>query len=203
MAALLISPPTAHNPLSARTPAPLIISLDGSEPEFTLAAAGVRFDLDGDGTREQTAWTIKDRLHSFVATDLNRNGRIDSGRELVGGAFGPPNGFAYLRAYDGYRTPGELANPQRRGAADGLIDALDVVFSRLIFWTDVNHDGVSQEDELQSASYARVSDIDLRYRTVTTSDAQGNLVIERSVASKRTTDGQLVLVPVSTVRLGR
>jgi hypothetical protein len=185
-----------------RTPVPLVVALDGAEPAFTSAREGVRFDLDGDGVAEQTAWTLPGRLEAFVALDLNRNGRIDGGRELVGaGGFGPPNGFAYLAAEDGIRTKDEHSRRTMRGAPDGVIDAGDLVFDRLVLWTDVNHDGLSQESELQSASYARVTSLDLRSEVAGIADRHGNRLDRRSVATILDRGGGLLLVPMVSVRL--
>jgi hypothetical protein len=182
---------------------PLVISLDGSEPEFTTQVGGVAFDLDADGIPEQISWTIPVRAHAFVVMDLDRNGRIDSGRELIGGASGPPNGFTYLRAYDGFRTAAELKNPRLRGPKDLTLDRSDVLFERLILWMDANHDGVSQEAELQSASYAGLDRIDLQSGIILRTDGRGNVIVERSLVSRRPGNGASALAPVVTVRLGR
>ena len=52
--------------------------------KLTGPSRGVQFDVDGDGAKEQTAWTAADSHLAFLALDRNGNGVIDSGKELFG-----------------------------------------------------------------------------------------------------------------------
>ena len=60
----------------------MVISLDGVVPALTDARRGVLFDMLPDGKPEQTARTRADRNDAFLALDRNRNGQIDSSKEL-------------------------------------------------------------------------------------------------------------------------
>ncbi|WP_236598189.1 calcium-binding protein [Alicycliphilus denitrificans] len=137
---------------------PLVLDLDGDGIE-TVGITGsnpILFDHDADGTRTGTGWIKPD--DGFVVLDLNGNGRIDSGREMFGDQTlrsGPPaqigaspfhaNGYAALAAYD---TNG-----------DGAINPQDAIYGQLRVWRDLNQDGVSQANELQTLGQLGVASI--------------------------------------------
>jgi hypothetical protein len=94
---------------------PLIVDLGGDGFSTTGAENGVRFDIDGDGTVDQTSFV---KGNDFaLALDRNGNGRIDSGKELFGDQNGAKDGIAELTRFDDNR--------------DGVIDARDSVFDSL------------------------------------------------------------------------
>lgn len=156
---------------------PILVDTGGTGYKLTSVEDGVRFDIDGDGQAEQIAWTEADAENAFLAYDRNGNGRIDDGTEL----FGPytpthpavdvhrtaPNGFEALRFIE---TPsyGVITPP------DGIIDARDVMFRRLVLWTDRNHNGESEPDELQSLDQAGLVSIATDYTVVGRRDRYGN-----------------------------
>lgn len=200
---LLAVPLVQRTAPPARVMQTLIVSLDGSEPEFTDVDNGVLFDLDADGEREAVAWTLPGRPHAFLAIDEGRDGRIRNGYEILGASSGPPDGFTYLRVFDGFQGPEDLAVGRAAGLADGVIDEDDALFHRLILWTDLNHDGESQETELQSLAYAGFRQIDLNPLRYGVDDASGNHVATRSVAVHRTLEGTSLHRPLVAVRLSR
>lgn len=156
--------PTARRQVQIeRVPEPLVLSLEATNVELTSQEDGVDFDLDADGTPERVAWTIAGRQDAFLAVDENHNGQIDDGSELVGaGISGPPNGFDYLNAYDGWTT--RPSRGSRKSQAKGFIGRGDFIFNHLILWTDLNHNGISEEDELQSLAYAQVTELGISSR---------------------------------------
>lgn len=144
---------------------PVVISLDGPELRLTDAAGGVSFDMRPDGVLEQTSWTRAGSEDAFLVLDRNRNGRIDDSKELFGSTTDQPptterNGFNALSAFDD--------NGDRR------IDAGDPIYALLGFWTDRNHNGISESGELQSMRAAGVISISLDYRESRRRDRFGN-----------------------------
>jgi hypothetical protein len=154
----------------------MLIDLDGNGIHFTSADDGVRFTFAEGRSPEQTAWTLRGAGDAFVAIDRDRNGRITSADELLGGKVGPPNGFEYLSRV--------MAGPGR--GSPPRLDRSDPVFRQLVLWTDIDHDGQSAEGELQSLEYAGFVAIDLAGVAVVNDppDAAGNVVTRRGRAMR-------------------
>ena len=112
---------------------PLVVDLDGDGLELLPIHRGTNFDLFADGHPVAVAWVAPD--DGFLALDRNGNGRIDDGSELFGNEDGQQaDGFTQLALLD--------AN------GDGVIDARDPAYHRLVVWQDANSDGVSTPAEL-------------------------------------------------------
>jgi len=123
---------------------PIIIDVDGHGFHLTSAENGVSFDMIGDGSREQIAWTSRGSTNAFLVLDRNGNGIIDNGTELFGDhtpqpKSDHPNGFLALAQYD---------RAENGGNEDGKIDRQDAIFKDLRLWIDSNHDGISQQSEM-------------------------------------------------------
>lgn len=88
----------------------------------------------------------------FLAVDKNNNGKVDSGAELFGDINGFDDGFANLAIHDENK--------------DGVIDAKDPVFEKLVLWKDSNHDGISQASELKKLKDMGVLSISLKFQKV-------------------------------------
>jgi len=101
------------------------------------------------GGPKRISWPDFNDETYFLAIDSNNNGKIDNGSELYGDVNGFENGFANLAYYDDNK--------------DGVIDAKDRLFSKLLLWKDSNHDGISQKPELKKLSDLRVVSISLTY----------------------------------------
>jgi hypothetical protein len=144
---------------------PLMLDLDGGGVSTRSLAQGVLFDLDGDGTLEQTAWVSTG--DGLLVRDLNHNGRIDNGRELFGSSTELPDGG---RAQDGFQALAALDSN-----ADGRIDQADEAYASLKVWVDANSDGVSDAGELCGLAEAGVRSIGLAAEASTRRD-QGNIV---------------------------
>jgi hypothetical protein len=96
---------------------PLVLDLDGNGLDLASGAtADKRFDMDGDGTEEQTAWVTG--ADAFLAMDRNGDGAITSGQELFGDQHGAKDGFAELAKLD--------------TNADGVINAQDKDWGSLL-----------------------------------------------------------------------
>jgi hypothetical protein len=60
------------------------------------------------------------------------------------------------------------------GVLDQTIDARDPAWSRLLLWRDLNHNGISEPDELQSVAAAGLASIGTDYKTTRKVDRFGN-----------------------------
>ena len=111
---------------------PLVLDLDGDGIEITPLSGAITFDHDADGIRTGTAWVGAD--DGLLVHDIDGNGVIDSGRELLGDNTLLADG---RKATDGYAALGALDTN-----ADGVIDTQDAGFASLRVWRDLDQDGV-------------------------------------------------------------
>jgi hypothetical protein len=155
---------------------PIVIDTAGDGYKLTSVEDGVLFDLDADGTPERVAWTLTGSDDGFLAIDRNGNGRIDDGAELFGNHarvylsgsdVTAANGFEVLKFFD------SLANNVSR-IPDGAVDVRDAVFSRLLLWRDLNHNGISEPEELTRVVDNGIVAIATDYKTTGKSDRFGN-----------------------------
>jgi hypothetical protein len=166
-----------------KEPSPIMITLrKGNRYELTSAADGVAFDIDGDGSLEQVAWTAPDSEVAFLAMDRDGDGLITSGKELFGNNTlpGATNGFDALA---------RMSRSTNGGIMRGSVSEDDPLFAQLLLWTDANHNGSSESWELQPASEL-LSDIGLGYHPANRKDKHGNLFRFRGWASVRTEKGR-------------
>ncbi len=162
---------------------PILVDMATDGYRLTSPENGVAFDLDGDGVRENTAWTEAGTDDAFLAIDKNGNGRIDSGQELFGNASPAFSESAKPTADNGFLA---LAFAERMmgstAPGDGRIDSSDAVYSRLLLWTDLNHNGVSEPEELRAASEAGLVSISTGYKETKRRDRFGNEFKQRGRA---------------------
>lgn len=160
------------NPDGPPPNSPIIMALGQSSAyRLTGAENGVWFDINADGSSERVGWPAAGEPLGFLALDRNRNGVIDSGRELFGnytpieGDQTGANGFEALAHWD---------RPEAGGNGDGWIDNQDAVWGELLVWIDGNHDGFTQLGELFHPSIFQVKAISLDYREEGRRDQFGN-----------------------------
>ncbi len=145
---------------------PVIVDLNDDGVFTTSLEDGVYFDLNKDGFAERTAWiTTQDAL---LVRDVNGNGKIDDGGELFGDRTVLPDGSI---AASGFQALVGLDDNE-----DGILDSQDKGFQELKVWMDVNHNGISEEEELYSLEHFGISSIDLNYSQVNRLDENGNLM---------------------------
>jgi hypothetical protein len=147
---------------------------------YTLTSAdrGVRFDVDADGSLDQVGWTEAGTDVAFLALDRDGDGRISSGEELIGDRTVPGvrvgvNALAQLAAYPG---------------TWGAVGSDNPLFGRLRLWTDANHNGVSEADELRPAA-DELAAIGLGYTPHRRLDSHGNQSRFRGFVHVRTEPG--------------
>lgn len=145
---------------------PILFNLGDGPYRLSGLDDPVSFDIHADGQRLKIGWTARNASVAFLALDRNGNGKIDDGAELFGNAT-PLAGGA--RAANGFEA---LARYDANG--DGAIDAADPVWTSLLLWTDRNHDGVSQPDELQPIAVSEITRILLDHQWTGRRDASGN-----------------------------
>ena len=158
---------------------PLILDLRSNGLELTSVGDGVRFDLTGDGVKEQLGWTAAGSDDAWLARDRNGNGRIDDGLEL----------FSDIEEANGFLALGTIDAPASGGNGDGRIDASDRDFAALLLWQDRNHDGISQAGELTTLDANGVQAIDLDYRSSGRHDRNGNYLRYRAKVTSRKESG--------------
>lgn len=159
---------------------PLIFDLNGDGFRLTSAREGVLFDLDADGRPERVAWTRADSDDAWLAMDRNGNGVVDDGSELFGNYTAAYPGQREKLAANGFDALKFLEGPDfGRSHGDGILDRRDEVFSRLLFWRDANHNGLSEPAELTPVEQTDLVSIASDYKEVRKRDPHGNLFAQR------------------------
>jgi hypothetical protein len=134
-----------------RWDSPVILDMDGDGIDLTSNEDGTVFDIDGDGKQDQVSWTKSGQGFddAFLVLDKNKNGEIDSGKELFGDQNGSANGYDELAKLDSNK--------------DGTIDAKDAAYRELQVWADLDGDGKVGNGELKSLEEAGVTSISTQY----------------------------------------
>ena len=154
---------------------PLVLDLDGDGVELVaLSDSQTLFDLDSDGFAQHTGWVAPD--DALLALDRTGNGRIDDITEVFGN--GTVDGFTELAALD--------------SNGGGTIDAADDRFADLLLWRDLNDNGRSEAEELQSLADGGVTSIDLNATESDTTLAGHRISHTSSFARTDGTTGTIV-----------
>jgi large repetitive protein len=153
---------------------PVALDLDGDGVEFVSNEAGARFDFNGDGVAESTAWVGAD--DGLLVLDRNGDGLINSRSELV---------FAQGGLSD---LQGLALNYDSNG--DGRLDASDAAFASFAVWRDANSNGATEPGELQSLTEAGIASIGLVSDGRGYTAANGQVVVRGEALYSRT-DGSI------------
>ncbi|WP_291992060.1 SdrD B-like domain-containing protein [Candidatus Accumulibacter sp. ACC003] len=146
---------------------PIVIDLDGNGIQtLSRANSAGSFDLFGNGSAVQSGWISGGE--GFLAVDHNGNGQIDDISELFGGT-AKGAGFAQLASYD--------------SNGDGLVNAADSGFADLLIWRDANGNHQTDAGELLTLAEAGVASLDVGHSELPFLDRQGNVHLERSLAT--------------------
>ena len=144
---------------------PLILNLDGKGIQ-TIAPSSIsaRFDHNADGIATATGWIAAG--NGILALDLDKNGKIDSGKEIFGNHSVLSNGAT---AAHGYAALAELDSNN-----DGKVNALDKAFNELRVWIDANSDGISQVSELHTLMSLDIQSLNLEHQENSKDFGNGN-----------------------------
>jgi len=151
---------------------PIVVDLGEPGLELTGLDDPVQFDLDADGRAEITAWTATDSPDAFLVLDRNRNGTIDDGMELFGNAVDLRSGDVSAQ---GYEALAEFDLAALGGNENGFVDLRDDLYWALRLWTDRNHNGISEPEELRTLFTEGIFAIDLAFVAGMQVDEHGNL----------------------------
>lgn len=159
---------------------PLVLDLDGDgiETVGTQGHQGVLFDHNKDGIETATGWVASD--DGLLVIDLNSDGIINNGGELFGDntllkdGSNAAHGYAVLKEFD--------------SNTDGVVDAKDENFDKLLVWRDLNQDGISQEGELFTLAPLNIQSLNVTYQDTNTRLGNGNTIEQKG--SYTLTDGQ-------------
>jgi hypothetical protein len=151
---------------------PIALDLDGNGIQTpALIDSKGTFDLLGTGKAVHSGWLSSG--DAFLAIDTNGNQKVDDISELFGGNKG--DGFAKLASFD---TNG-----------DGLVDAHDADFGKLLVWQDANGNHATDAGELRTLAEAGIASLTASY-TDGAENQLGNVLGETSTATR--TDGSAV-----------
>jgi len=153
---------------------PLMAFFKGEKmPEFTGIS---RFSM-GDSA-ETYSWPEEGSQGSFVAIDSHGDRSIRDESQLFGNNDSSSNGFEALAVHDQNK--------------DGLIDASDAVFPKLLLWNDKNGDSVAQKAEVRSMKEAGVVSFSLAFNPNSSVELEGRALIKQSSTfSYKTSKGKL------------
>ncbi len=146
---------------------------DNDDLQLTSAADGVMFDIKATGHPMKLGWTRAGNNDAFLVLDRNHNGTIDDGTELFGN-YTPQPAVKSKGELNGFRALAVFDEPAQGVNGDGQITAADAIYSSLRLWKDLNHDGISQPNELTTLEAEGVRAISLHYVRSKQTDQYGN-----------------------------
>ena len=167
---------------------PLVLQFEAAPLRFEPSPAAASFDFAAGGGCH-TDWPSA----PWLALDRDRDGAIDSGRELFGSGTRLRSG---ARASHGFEALAELdADGDRR------ITPADPMFAELVLWRDADADRSGALTELTAAGDAGLVAIHLDFARAGECDARGNCGLERAAFEFRAADGSLKIGEVVDVYL--
>jgi hypothetical protein len=155
---------------------PLVVAFESQAVDFAHAGRD-RFAFV-PGQPAASDWPTS--VTPWIALDRDGDGAITSGAELFGSSTVLADG---ARARHGFAALAELdAN------GDGIVDARDPMFAKLVLWSDRDGDRQSSPDELQPLSRS-VTSISLAFDSEPRCNERDDCEGERSTLQWRDADG--------------
>lgn len=148
---------------------PLVLKFDAA-PVQMVASPAATFDIDDLGACVTTDWPTT--ATPWLALDVDKDGTIDSGRELFGSGTRIEDN---RRARNGFMALSALDTDN-----NGRIDASDERFGELVLWSDHDGDKRGTFAEMEPLSVRSVLSIELDYAVRPSCDDRGNCGVERS-----------------------
>ena len=155
---------------------PLVINLDGNGIQVkSLQGFSPYFDFSGNGFAQQTSWICAGSGFLAIAAP---DGLVHNGSQLI-------TSFSQLTGYD--------------SNGDGVINASDPEFSKLVVWQDLNGDGVCEPGEVFSLSALGITGISIASTNVAQQlgDSDATAVSAVTFADGQTTEIAAVDLNVS------
>ena len=148
---------------------------------FVAASAGVTFDYAGNGSPVGTAWV--DKNDGLLAIDLNGNGKVDNGSEIVFGNASQSDLQGLAAQYD--------------SNGDGKLSSADAAFAKFGVWQDANSNGVSDPGEFKSLSELGITSISLTGDGKTYTAAGGDVLVAGSTTYTKADGSTGIVADVS------
>jgi hypothetical protein len=152
---------------------PILVDVPGGF-KMTGVDKGVLFDLNANGSRDRISWTSPTSTAAWLVLDRNRDGSINSGKELFGDVSFQSEPSSPGVERNGFLALAEWDKPENGGNGDSTISQDDYTFSKLRLWRDTNQNGLSDPGELHGLWEFGIEKISLDYRESRHRDQFGN-----------------------------
>jgi hypothetical protein len=160
---------------------PIVINFESGNYRLTGRNSPVLFDMPGHGHPQLMGWTAAGADEAFLWLDHNHNGKVTSGAELFGNFTPLRNGRMAINGFE--------ALAESDANHDGVIDDLDPIWPQLMLWRDLNHNGISEPNEISRLDDSDVTAIDLHDHWAGKHDQWGNAFRYESLVSIRNKSG--------------
>lgn len=165
-----------------RDPLALDLDNDGIETVAINPTAPILFDHNGDGAPSATGWLKGD--DGWLVNDLDQDGKITSGKELLGVDTDITVGGVTRKATTGFEALRALDTHQV-GDGKNLFDSRDAAFNQLHIWQDKNQNGVTDVGELSTLSALGIVSIQLQETATNVNLGGGNSVTGKALVTRR------------------
>lgn len=160
---------------------PIVIDLGDDGVEISpLGGSTARFDYDGDGFKEQTAWVGKD--DGLLVYDIGNDGQITQTREVVIADFTADTTDTDL---DALKAVFDTNN-------DGILNANDTGWANFKIWNDADQDGTVDSGEMSALAGRNIKSLDLTRKENTKINFSDGTILH-GLYDVETTNGTKVL----------